>query len=98
MIKKIKYLIFFLIFVLFANCSFDNKTGFWSGSKEEEKRISELEKEQRRVLDVVKIYTSENSYSKEITTVKNVNLTKPKNNSSWKKSGSNLQNFIGNIY
>ena len=26
MIKKVKYLIFFLIFILFASCSFDNKS------------------------------------------------------------------------
>ena len=37
MIKKIKYLIFFLIFILFASCSFDNKTGIWSGSEKKKK-------------------------------------------------------------
>ena len=38
MIKKIKYLVLFLIFTLFANCSFDNKTGIWSGDEKEKKR------------------------------------------------------------
>ncbi len=98
MIKKIKYLIFFLIFILFAGCSFDNKSGIWSGGEKEKKRVSELEKEQRRVIEVVKIYTSESFYSKEIPAVKSINLTEPKTNSSWKMSGLNPQNFVGNIY
>ena len=98
MTKKIKYLTFFLIFTLFSSCSFDNKTGIWSGSEEEKKRVSELEKGQNRVIDIVKVYTSETFYSKEIPAVKNIDLTEPKTNSSWKMSGSNLQNFVGNIY
>ena len=98
MIKKVKYLIFFLIFILFASCSFDNKSGIWSGGEKAKKKISKLEKEQRRVIDVVKVYTSETFFSKEIPAVKSVNLTKPKTNSFWKMSGLNLQNFVGNIY
>ena len=38
MIKK-KNLIFFLLFVFIANCSFDNKTGIWGGSEEEKRRL-----------------------------------------------------------
>ena len=94
----IKFLIFFLIFILFASCSFDNKSGIWSGSEKAKKKVSKLEKEQRRVIDVVKVYTSETFFSKEIPAVKSVNLTKPKTNSFWKMSGLNLQNFVGNIY
>ena len=37
-IKK-KNLIFLLIFVLINNCSFDNKTGIWSGDKEEKENL-----------------------------------------------------------
>ena len=98
MIKKMKYLILLLIFTLFTNCSFDNTTGIWSGNEEEKKRISELEKQEKKKIDVVKIYTQENIYSKEISATKNVILTKPRKNSSWKMSGLNLQNFLGNIY
>ena len=98
MIKKVKYLIFFLIFILFASCSLDNKSGIWSGSEKVKKKVSKLEKEQRRVIDVVKIYASETFFSKEIPAVKSVNLTTPKTNSFWKMSGLNLQNFVGNIY
>ena len=98
MIKKIKYLTFLLILTLFASCSLDNKTGIWSGSEEEIRRISELEKKQNRKIDVVKIYSTENIYSKEIPATKSVSLTEPKKNLSWKMSGLNLQNFLGNIY
>ena len=98
MIKKIKYLTFLLILTLFASCSFDNKTRIWSGSEEEIRRISELEKEQNRKIDVVKIYSTENIYSKEISATKSVSLTEPKKNLSWQMSGFNLQNFLGNIY
>ena len=98
MIKKIKYLIFLLIFILFVSCSFDNKTGIWSGSEKEKIKAAELEKEQKRIIDVVRIYTSESTSLKEIPAVKSVSLTEPKTNSSWKMSGLNLQNFVGNIY
>jgi len=98
MIKKIIYLVYFLIFTLFVSCSFDDKTGIWSGSEEEKSRISELEKEQKSKISKIKVYSSENIYSKEISAVKSVSLTEPKTNSSWKMSGLNLQNFVGNIY
>ena len=61
-----KNLILLLIFVLISNCSFDDKTGIWSGSKKEKRRISQLEEEQSRIVDVEHIYSSDDSYSKEI--------------------------------
>ena len=98
MTKKIKYLTFLLILNLFASCSFDNKSGIWSGSEVEKKRISELEKEQNRKIDVVKIYSTKSIFLKEIPAVKSISLIEPKTNSSWKMSGFNPQNFLGNIY
>jgi len=68
--NKKRNLIFFLVFFLLANCSFDNKTGIWSGSKKEKRRISELEKEQRKIIDVEHFYSSESVYSKEISLTK----------------------------
>ena len=97
MIKK-KNLVFLLIFFLIINCSFDDKTGIWSGSKKEKKRISQLEKEQREIIDVTKIYSSDDVYSKEISLDQNISLSKPKKNLSWGMSGLNHQNFLGNIY
>ena len=98
MIKMIKYLILLLVFNLFANCSFDNRTGIWSGSEKEKKRISELEKEEKNKIEVVKVYTHDNVYSKEISATENIILSAPKKNSSWQMAGLNFQNFLGNIY
>ena len=61
MIKK-KNLIFLLIFFLTINCSFDDKTGIWSEDKKEKGRISQLEKEQSKIIDVTKIYSSDNIF------------------------------------
>ena len=97
MIKK-KNLVFLLIFVLINNCSFDDKTGIWGEGKKEKRRITELEKEQRKIIDVSKIYSSDNNYSKEIALDQNISLSNPKKNLSWEMPGLNHQNFLGNIY
>ena len=91
-------LIFFLIFILLVNCSFDNKTGIWSGSKKEKRRISELEKEQKQTKVVDYIYSSKSVYSKEISLTKKISISNPRKNLSWKMSSLNQQNFLGNIY
>jgi len=98
MSKKIKYFFFIITLGFLVNCSFDNKTGIWSGDKEEKERIAELERSQKQKINVVKIYTSENIYLKEIAATQNIKLSKPKTNTSWEMSGLNLQNFIGNLY
>ena len=96
--NKINNLFFFLIFIFLANCSFDDKTGIWSGGKDEKRRISELEKNQNEIIDIKKIYTSDTTFSKEINLSKKIILNQPKKNSSWKTSNLNLQNLLGNIY
>ena len=96
--NKKKNLIFFLIFILLVNCSFDNKTGIWSGSKKEKRRISELEKEQKQTKVVDYIYSSKSVYSKEISLTKKIIISNPRKNLSWKMSSLNQQNFLGNIY
>ena len=98
MIKKIIYFLFFLIFTFIVGCSFDDKTGIWAGSKKERKRLSEIEKEQKKIVDTVKLYSSEDLYIKELHTVKNIVLSEPKKNLSWEMPGMNLQNFFGHIY
>ena len=97
MIKK-KNLIFFLTIVLLTNCSFDNKTGIWSGGEDERGRISDLEKQQKQIIDIESVYSSDSIYSKEISLTKNINLTKPKKNIGWQMQSLNLQNFLGNLY
>ena len=96
--NKKKNLIFFLVFILLVNCSFDNKTGIWSGDKEEKRKISELEKEQKQTKVVDYIYSSKSVYSKEISLTKKISISKPRKNLSWKMSSLNQQNFLGNIY
>ena len=81
-----------------ANCSFDKKTGIWSGGEEEKKRISELEASQKEEINVVKIFSSKDFYLEEKEPIKNINLIEEKKNSSWEMSGLNLQNSLGNIY
>ena len=93
-----KSLVFFLIFILLSNCSFDDKTGIWGGGEKEKKRISELEKEQRQIIDIKRVYSSENIYNDEIPLTKGISLSKSKKNQSWQMSGLNHQNFLGNIY
>ena len=98
MVKKFRILSFFLIFIFLINCSFDNKTGIWTSEKNEKERALDIEKQQKSVLDTVKLYSSESKYIKEIKAKNKINLTKPKKNSNWEMSGMNLQNFLGNIY
>ena len=62
MIKK--YFLFpFFIIALLASCSFDNKTSIWQGGKKERERINELRKRQNEIINVQKIYSTENIYS-----------------------------------
>ncbi len=96
--NKITKLFFFLIFLLLTNCSFDDKSGIWSGDKDEKRRISEIEKKQKKIIEIDKIYISDNEYNNETILKKNITLSKPKKNNFWKMSGLNHQNSLGNIY
>ena len=95
---NMKNLIFILLFILLNNCSFDNKSGIWKGNEKEKERISALEKKQKEVINVTKIYSPENMYSKEISLSVSIVLSDPKKNLSWEMSSLNYQNFLGNIY
>ncbi len=97
MIKK-SNLIFFLLFFLVAHCSFDSKTGIWGGSEKEREKLSELEKKQKDILNIDKIYSSKNIYSKEVLIQKNIDLSKPKKNSSWMMTNYNYQNSPGHLF
>ena len=94
-----KKILFLFTFILFAfGCSFDNKTGIWTGSEDEKRRISDLEKKQRQIIDIEKFYSSDPVFNKEINLSKKINLSAPKKNPTWNMSGLNLQNFKGNLY
>ena len=90
--------LFFSIFILFSNCSFDKKTGIWSGELDEKKRIAELEEDQKNKIEVIKVYSSSNVEIEELSISKAVKLSKPKKNLFWRMSGLNQQNFLGHIY
>lgn len=96
--NKNYYLAFFLLFTLISGCSFDKKTGIWSGSEEEQARMRELEREQKSLIEVVKIYSSSDLYSKEIPSNKTVRVSQPIKNTSWLMSGLNSHNNMGHIY
>ena len=99
MIKKIIYLFFFLVPAFLVSCSFDNMntTGYWSGSEKEKNKVVNLEEEQKKIVRV-KLYSTENLYSKELSKVKSIVLSDPKQNLSWEMPGMNLQNSLGHIY
>ena len=96
--NKKKYLIFLFLLFLIPNCSFDTKTGIWSGAEREKKRIIELEREQTKETNRRKVYSSTSSFFIEKNLTKKIKLSKPKNPESWVTSGLNNQNFLGNIY
>jgi hypothetical protein len=85
-----KKLIFLLVFLLVSHCSFDSKSGIWTGENEI-KRISDLKKNKndKSNSSFVKIYSSEDVYNKEIPLAKNIILSKPKENLSWLMSNLN---------
>ena len=97
MINK-KILIIILLCILLNNCSFDNKTGLWDGEEEEREAISKIEEEQNQVINVRKIFSDVEIYSKEIVLNQNIVLSEAKKNTEWKMSNLNNQNFLGNIY
>ena len=96
--NKKKILVFIVAAILLTSCSFDDKTGIWTGDKEEKRRISDLQKRQNEIIDIDKIYSSENAFSREVLLANNIVISKPKKNSSWETSNLNLQNYIGNLY
>ena len=96
--NKKKNLFFFLIIILLANCSFDTKTGIWTGEKTAKKKVADLKKEQVRQQNIKKIYSIGDEYTTEKSLTSKIILSKPKKNSSWQMSALNEQNFLGNIY
>ena len=96
--NKKKNLVFFIILFLLVNCSFDTKTGIWSGEEVKKEKVVEIKKEQDREKNIRKIYSIGDEYSLEKTLTKKIKLLKPEKNSSWQMPSLNQQNFLGNIY
>ena len=91
---NLRYLIFFLILKLFflTSCSFDKKTGIWTGNEKELKRIEELEKANKG--NKFKIFSSLDDTIKEVSAIKSISLGPPQKNSSWTTSSLNHQNSL----
>ena len=99
MIKKTKTLIFFLSVTLLFSCSLTkNKLGIWDGDDNEKFRLAKIRKDENDTKKLLKIYSSEYIYKKEIPPTKSIILSNPKTNNSWVMSGANLQNSTGNIF
>ena len=96
MIKNTKFLIILLVIFLNTNCSFDNKTGIWKNKEKE--RIAALKREQDESKETITILSSKDIILKEITAKKNISLSEPRKNLSWKMQGQNLQNYAGNLF
>tara|TARA_B100000579_G_scaffold437400_1_gene466577 strand:- start:1842 stop:3194 length:1353 start_codon:yes stop_codon:yes gene_type:complete len=94
--KQIKYFGTIFITIFLMNCSFDDKTGIWSGSKAEKERLAEIERQQKNILETVKVYSSDKEFKEEILGTTKAKLTSSQKKSSWPMSGSNLQNFTIN--
>ena len=63
--NKKRNLIYFSLLLLLFNCSFDSKTGIWSGAEDEVIRIAKLEQAQIKATNRTKVYSSQNYYFKE---------------------------------
>ena len=95
MIKLLKFIYIISLFYL-AGCSFDQKTGIWSGNEEERKKISELER--GRAIIKVEVFSSKKDFDEEINSNTGVQLTSASEiNISWPMSGLNLKNSTGNL-
>ena len=55
--NKKKNLVFLFFLILLVSCSFDTKTGIWSGEEVEKKKVVELKKEQDKEKNVRNIYS-----------------------------------------
>ena len=92
--KKGKLLFVFFLFFLIG-CSFDNKTGIWSGNEKERNKTSTLS----QTINITKVKSSSGVqiFSKEINSAKRIKLIKPKEVSSWPVPELNVENFTGNL-
>ncbi len=89
--KRTLYLIFLVL--LLNNCSFDNKTGIWTGSKNVSK------KKDVKDSNIELIFKKQNEIikDKELPLKQNLNLERPIIFTDWNQSYQNKSNYIGNV-
>ena len=89
--KRTLYLIF-LAFLL-NNCSFDNKTGIWTGSK----NISKKKDVKDSNIELIFKKQNEIVRNKELTLKQNLKFERPILFTDWSQSYQNKFNYIGNV-
>ncbi len=89
--KRIIYLIF-LVFLL-NNCSFDNKTGIWTGSE----NISKKKDIKDRNIELIFEKQNKLIKDKELSLKQNLKLESPILFTDWSQSYQNKFNYIGNV-
>ena len=89
--NKINYLI--ISFFLINNCSFDNKTGIWTGSDQ----ITKKENNSKQNTEFV--FKKQNNIIEEIdlSTEQTIKIDKPKNYNEWSQRYQNKSNNINNV-
>ena len=90
--NKIIYLIIFIISL--NNCSFDNKTGIWTGSNQIVKKKIESDNSNLKL-----IFTKQNNNikDKDLAPNKVLKIENPKLYTEWSQSYQNKFNFLGNV-
>ena len=92
--KLNKVVILILAFSL-SNCSFGDKTGIWTGSEEEKRKIAKLEKVNN--VQTIKAFSTKKKFSKEIKSKEKTIVGPIIKNTSWPMQGQNLQNSTKNF-
>ena len=84
---------FFTIMVLLASCSFDNKSGIWTGSDKVSKKTNESEQK----LEFVFKNQNNTIKDKDLSSKKTFQFEPPKKFSKWSQRYQNKSNYLGNV-
>ena len=85
-----KVFIFFLVFIIFSNCSFNSKSKFWT----KEKSI----KQETKILKQKKLFVIEGALQKELNTNLEIRLTKIKSNyDGVNRNNNSINKYLGNL-
>ena len=94
--NKFTKILSLILLLYLSNCSFDKKSGIWTGSEEEKRKISNLEKS-GKIINISAVQ-SDKYFTKEINSKKTTKLIPAQKNLSWPTSDLNLYNLKGNLY
>ena len=96
--NKVRLLAIFSIIFFLNHCSFDKRSGIWKGYEKELERISQLEEKNQEKFGKKRkslIFSSKDTFQKEIPAESLASLGSPYNNNSWTMPGLNYQNSSG---